>query len=503
MTLPISRMANSIGQRGKTLAFLAALLGALFRAIPAALSWPYPIGYDTTSSYIIQIARPIPSLYVIFSGQALHDVIISPLYSLDPTASGAFFILDAFAVCLEAVLAFEIYLYARRVANLEPRFAFAASFVFIFNLISMRLLWDQYRIGLGLVFVLLIFIVLSSKSRFLQWTALPLTILVVISNAEPGVLLVLTLIIFCGISIVSGLAKKSAGAPKLSLQSPVFWTELLALSLEGIQVEIISSHSHPGLPPNLAAQSVGLGVSVAGIVYLIYAAWPLLLIAPLGIKKLSYHTLWFFSVLFVAIVFPLLGDRFVFEPTIWLYWVISFPLAIFVGVALQKFFGKASSHKRIFKSIFTVLVAFVLCALVVLSAWYAVSSPLWPDPYSDIGATFALNQPLGYLQSTIPTSEEASLVNVLNDSLHTLPTNSTLYLGEQFYGFTSVLSNPNSLNLVPVGLIDNETSLASLSLNGTGYTIWWSHPTGWYGVSTIPPNFSPVIIGEYFTLYSV
>jgi hypothetical protein len=215
-------------------------------------------------------------------------------------------------------------------------------------------------------------------------------------------------------------------------------------------------------------------------------------------KKINFHMIWFILVLLIAIFLPLLGRAFVFEPISWFYWVMSFPLSIFFGAALQSYFD---SPKKASYKIVRNFAALAVLILVVISVTYSVTSPLSPSPYSIIGATFASSQPLGYLQSTIPTSQEGDLISLLRTSLSTLPNNSTLYLGEQFYGLSLILPNANSIRLMPVGLIDSEANLSSIVSLGSGYTVWWTNPTGWYGVNTIPSNFIITNTVGAFTLY--
>jgi hypothetical protein len=503
MHLYPSRIAIQLGKRNVSLIFgaIATASGALFRALPAILAWPYPLGYDTTASYLIQMTRPLPTAYFLFSDQALHDLLLSLLYRVAPSASNAFFILDAFAIAMGSILALEIYFYSRKVANLAPAFAFVTSIVFTFNLITLRLLWDQYRLSLGLIFVLLVFLLLSSRHLTIRWLALPLTVLVFLSNAVPATFLVLTLVI----SLVAEVFAKKPS--KISYSSPLVWNAIMAVILEGFQVAIVKGEGNAGLPPNLVSQSVGIGVSAAGLLYFVYVAWPFLLLVPFAFSKdrNNYHSIWFVAVLLVAVILPLLGSAFVFLPIIWIYWLMSFPLSILFGVALQMFYaGGGSLRKKPVSNGLNILVGIALCALIILSISYAVSSPLAPDPYSVIGAPYAADQPLGYLQSTIPISQEANLVSVLNASLHVLPGNATIYLGEQFFGLTSVLPNPNFVHIISLGLIDTEANLTSLSSYGpSSYTVWWTHPTGWYGVDAIPSNFTAIITVGAFSLYKL
>jgi hypothetical protein len=474
-------------------------MGAAFRLLPVALAWPYPVGYDTTATYIVQMTKPLPSLYLVFGQQSLHAVLLSLFYGLYPSA---FLILNFFAVGLGGALALEIYAYSRYVVHLVPRFALISAIAFSFNLLTLRLLWDQYRICLGMIFALLVFLCLSSRRSYLRWFSVPLMALVYFSNAEPAIFLVITLVAFVILREFGSRGNGSFDSHLSYIRQPSIWVSAVGIALGGLQLYAIRTLPNRGLTANLISESYGFGSSVAGIVFLLYAAWPLLLFLPLALRKphLDYHTMWFFVILATAVFLPLAGRSVAFEPAVWFYWLMGFPLSIFLGSVLQSW--KNFERSRVFDGKFVKkLGAVALGALILMSVAYAVSSPLAPNPYSIIGAPYATDQPLGYLQSTVPTSQEGNLMSVLNASFHILPENSTVYLGTQFYALTFILPNPNSIRVVWVGLINGESNLSALDSLLPGYTVWWTNPTGWYGVDTIPPTFTVVATYGSFSLY--
>ncbi len=503
-----SSRASWLGKRSNfLLPLISTAIGGLFRLLPVVLSWPFPIGYDTTATYIIQMIKPLPNFYLIFGQQDLHAVLLSFFFHLYPSA---FSVLNFFAVGISAILALEIYAYALTVSKLEPRFAFVTSIVFTFNLLTMRLLWDQYRIDLGLIFVLLVFLCMSSGKKYLGWAAIPLSILVFFSNAEPAVFLVITLAALTIITLFKNYKTNARGGLFRTFRTPLPWTAIVALFLGVAQLLVIRTIPNHGLTSNLVAASIGLSSSINGIVFLIYCAWPFLLLLPFVLRspKIDYHLIWFFAILLLGIAVPFAGRNLVFEPIIWLYWLMGFPLSIFLGTTLQVY-SKVNSSRGLSQKSFisnrqvTYLCGVIVLILVSLSVAYAISSPLAPNPYSVIATRYAGDISLGYLQSTIPISQERDLMSVLNASLHTLSYNSTVYLAAQFYGLGLLVSNPNSIRLNYVGLVDSESNFSSIASLGRGYTVWWTYPTGWYGVYSIPPNFSTVITIGAFSLYKV
>lgn len=483
--------------------FLASVIAAIFRLVPVALAWPYAVGYDTNTAYIVQMIHPIPSLYFVFSQQGLHALILSTFYHIFPTT---FVILDAFAVIVQAVLALEIYAYARKVAGLDPNYSFLVAIIFTFNLLTMRLLWDQYRMDLGLIFSLATFLALSSKSASKRWLGFPLIFLVVISNAEPTVFVVLTLLVFA-------LAKSKMNLKSLILGQE-FLTAIFGLVLFGIQLDLLRNAGPESYVPLYQLSSVGgTNQSLNGLIFLIYSAWPLLIFFPFALRrKLEYHTIWFFVILAFAVGIPLTGLGITHEPTDWLYWMMSFPLAITFGQAILRRNGRAKlaeNKKGAAKlgeppnHLFNRLIAILTAFLIITSSAYAVSSPLLPSPYSLIAIGYASDMPTGYLQSTVPIPQEGELMSLLNSTLISLPKNATLYLGEQFYGLSLILPNPNSINLIFVGRISSDANLSDLSGANGGYTIWWTTPVGWYGVDKIPQGFIAISQQGPFSLYKI
>ncbi|MHB1907358.1 MAG: hypothetical protein ACYCQJ_00650 [Nitrososphaerales archaeon] len=463
------------------------LLAGLFRAVPVIIAWPYPVGYDTTASYVIQMIRPIPNLYVIFSEQALHQLILSTAYSI---FRYPFILLNGFAVIVSAILSLAVFVYARKVANFDPKLSFFVSMIFTFNLLTLRLLWDQYRMDLGLIFALLTFIALSSKNKLIRALSIPFMLLAIVSNPEPTAFLLSTLLVYFVI-------RKPRSLKTLEFYVPITGAVIFILQL----IAIKNAQNTQSIIPlyNVSLQQ-GLSTSGGDLLFFLYASWPLLVLIPYVLRKhgnrlrIQYHVLWLFILIATAVVLPLIGLEIASEPVNWLYWMGSFPLAIFFGEAFKVI------KTRAMKKLVVALVAF----LVFTSASYVVSSPLAPAPYTLLATHYAADFPVGYLQNTIPTSEDGDLVSILNSSLLTLHGNDTLYLAQQFYGFSLIQSNPNSIHVVFIGLVNNEENLTSLAISKSGgYTIWWTNPTGWYGVSSIPSDLHLVMAKGTFSLYRI
>ncbi|MDH2900241.1 MAG: hypothetical protein PXY39_04660, partial [archaeon] len=91
---------------------LAVAAAALLRTIPVIIAWPYPVGYDTTAFYIPAMEAAFPSVQQLFTQGSLLSVIMILFYRI---YSNPFVIDDAFGIAIQAILAYSVYVYARKV----------------------------------------------------------------------------------------------------------------------------------------------------------------------------------------------------------------------------------------------------------------------------------------------------------------------------------------------------------------------------------------------------
>ena len=449
---------------------LAVAAAALLRTIPVILAWPYPVGYDTTAFYIPAMEAAFPSVQQLFTQGSFLSVIMILFYRI---YSNPFVIDDAFGIAIQAILAYSVYVYARKVPELKPQIAFLASIIFSFNLLTLRLTWDQYRMSLSIVCVIFTLIFLGSKSALVRYLSIPLTAVASIFNPLPVVFLVFSVMIDAVLSyrqITSKLIAESA---------------CVALAVFLVSIQYVAHTVVGGAVPQFAAIPGSQGL-LYGLEFFLYTAWPLLIFLPLFFIKQQkgFHLYWFYVILFFAFVAPLIGVLTI--SSLWILWIAGFPLAIIFGQTLNLY-----HNSKIVRTI----AALLLISSISISLVYVSSSPLQPAYLPSIARAFSTNTPPGYLQSTVAISQEPELMQVLNTTMHTLPNGSVVLLPEEFYGLAFVFHNPGNLNLTDVGIGIGASLTKFAGLRGD-YIVWWNS-------SSFPQNFKMANYNNEYALYSI
>ncbi|MDH2899426.1 MAG: hypothetical protein PXY39_00470, partial [archaeon] len=405
-----------------------------------------------------------------FTQGSLLSVIMILFYRI---YSNPFVIDDAFGIAIQAILAYSVYVYARKVPELKPQIAFLVSIIFSFNLLTLRLTWDQYRTSFSLVCVIFTFIFLRSKSARVRYLSIPLTAVAAIFNPLPVVFLVFSVIIDAVLSyrqITSKLIAESA---------------CVALAVFLVSIQYVTHTVVGGTVPQFAAIPGSRGL-LYGLEFFLYTAWPLLIFFPLFFIKQQkgFHLYWFYVILFFAFIAPLIGALTI--SSLWILWIAGFPLAIIFGQTLNFYHDS---------KIVRTIAALLLISSISISLVYVSSSPLQPEYLPSIARTFSTNTPPGYLQSTVPISQEPELMQVLKTTMHTLPNGSVVLLPEEFYGLAFVFHNPGNLNLTDVGVGIGASLTKFVGLRGN-YIVWWD-------VSALPQNFRVVNDNNEYALYSI
>ena len=475
---PVSKL------RENSYPILALLVATGIRLLPVILSWPYPVGFDTTALYIPLMLKGPPTLNAILTYPGLDSPIFWSAYQL---IRQPFVILSAFGVFFQAGLALSSYVYARKIIPLSKKSSFLTSLVFTLSPITLRLTWDQYRMSFCLIAILIAFVVLGARSNAKRSVAIPLTILVILSNPLPSVFFLISLLLQGGIGY---LRRQRFGVELFSFAVglAIFALQQLSLAFAGA----LSSE----VPISNLGLSGGASEVAYGVGFLIFTSWPLLLFLPFGLRLRENrpHTSWMFILVFFAIALVAAGIYTI--PTPFIYLMASFPLAMIVGVALKKF-----QSNRPFKILF----AFALIFLAANALTYVTSSPLNPNGYFMMGQPFRYYMPMGYLQSIVPISDQRDLVHLLTDSISSIPTNSILYLPRQFYGLALLCSNQRGVTIVDIGEVNPwlPSPFDSIKSDNLSYTIWFSKQSGWYGLSSIPSNFKLMQFEGQFGLYQI
>jgi hypothetical protein len=448
---------------------VAVTAAALLRSVPVVLAWPYPVGYDTTAFYIPSMVQAqFPSLHEFFAGGMLFQTTLMIFYRIFPSPFG---LLDGFAIAIQAILAASIFIYATKVAELKPSIAFFAAMAFSFNLLTLRLTWDQYRMSFSLICAIFAFIFLKSRSTKIRYFSIPLAVSSALFNPLPAALFVLCIIADL-IFDHKEISKILAGATSV------------VLGLFLILIQYATENVITGATPLLAPVRGSEG-SFYSLGFLIYAAWPFLVFIPLlfANRQRELHLYWFYLIVFFAIVAPLVGVFTISSP--WLLWLAGFSLAIIFGETLSIY-----HNSKIVK----IIGAALLVSTISISLIYISSSPLQPRYLPSVAMNYSENTPTGYLVSTVDISQEPKLMQILNLSISTLSPRSVLLLPQDFYGLALTFPNPNDLNLTQVGAT-YLTNLQDFNGSKSDYIMWYNGP--------VPQDFHIVTNNTVFVVYLI
>jgi len=473
---------------------LAGLLALLVRLIPVILSWPYPAGFDTTAYYLPLMVKGIPDLTWVFHNFSLQQLVLSLMYVAYPNA---FVNLSVFAILLQIGLSLSVYSYSLRVQRFSERTAFLTSTMFTFSLITLRLGWDQYRMMLALFFAILVLTVLASQNPRVRYLAVGFASLVILSNALPAALLILSLAVHLAWNY------KRLNVLRAELVSLV-----TAVVVFGSQEFFITAGNGVGssVPFSTIPFSLGLAESTYGLLFLLLMSWPSLILLPLGaFRRLSgLHGPFLILTIFCGLVPTVIGVYMVSPITV--FWMASFPLAIMFGTVMK------ANSRRIVKSFAILMLIFTI----VMGFSFVLSSPEAPTLYLSLSQSFVQYFPNGYLQSTVPLSQEGNLIALLDHAIPILPPNSTFVVPQQFYGLALMSQNPNQVRIVNAGQIGvaqntidpipvnvNVNPITSLESMHGSFTVWWTQPNNWYGVSEFPSGFHTWLAGEGFSIFLI
>lgn len=463
---------------------LVVILAIGIRALPIVASWPYALGFDTTALYVPLMLGGPPSPYSIFTYPGFHSAVVWFVYQL---LKQPFLVLDSIAIFLQGALALSTFYYARLILSFDKKIAFLASVLFTLSPITLRLTWDQYRISIGLIAAITALTAIRSNSRGVRATTLPAVVLAILSNPLPSVFLLLTLIV----QTVRDFAQNRMfriGLVTSTIGIIIFALQQSFLASSGL----LATYIHPFVLGPVA----GTGEALFGIGFVLFTSWPVLLFLPFVFKfrESSSDTVWLVMIAFFAIVLLIAGVYTI--PPAFIYFMASFPLAMYAGRALKKF-----GNIRIFRMVF----GLVLLFLAVNAVTYLISSPISPMGYMALDQPFRYYLPTGYLQSTVPISYQKDLMQLLTTSISSLPRDASLYLPRQFYGLALLVQNPQHLTLVDIGEANPwlPSPFESVVPNGGSFTIWFIKGSSWYGISTLPANFETLQTQGQFALYEI
>src|SRR5438309_2637702 len=479
----LSRIVSTI--RKYKFALAAFLLPFTVRAIPEVIAGPYPIGWDTIAFYVpntLDMAAGKMSVLGIMGSAPLMYAFVVPTYLL--TKISPILLFKIMGPLLFGGLCLSVFRFCEKKLGLSVRSAFLSVLFLSLYFVSLRVAWDAYQAELGLTLFILGLTVAGEPGSVGRSTTTKLAffLFAVLANQLVGVLVV-------GTVILETLSSRRVGSLRHNL------SRLAPIALFGA---VVYATLHPSTGPGVSV----LGGSFAPLniayntAFLVYAFGPILPLVLIGgfLGARSLYSAWIVVCASGVLISTLPGQVF---QDIGYRWVLllSIPILIAAAQGYQKLSARAAGLDS--KQWLHVLQLGVPLALVISAGMYSTIE-VASVPYFSL---FLGNVPSSLLQSSVPLSDSAYVVQAMQWLETSMPSSSVLITHEAFYGWaraylSSDKTTINSLLNSPSSQLDMTTGYRHV------FTVWWVPGSGWFSPTfpngaSLATTFGDIAVYEY------
>jgi len=447
----------------------AFLIPFTIRAIPDLIAGPYPIGYDTISSYV-------PLMHAWASGGTASQLnpqiggwLIFALFGLAYSATR----IDPITIAkfagpvIYGVLGFSEYVFAQRILKWDNRKALLLVFFASIYFVSLRMSLDLFRNTLGLALMLLTLAFgkdVKSNRGLLEFSAL--VFLVTLTH-----LLVATLLV--SLVLIEALSRRGPDWKRVTSVLPAvayFVISLVGFQNQGITVII---DNNPTVEP------------LSAYTFSVYIFLPLIPMAVLGARSLGSSLMrnWLVicSLGILVATTPLSVSAQLVSPDRW-------SLMMFLPLVALSTEGFSLLRRSIPGTLnWGPLIATAwLFLLLLLATTYVGLQAENAFPY------YRYFGPSSMLQSSVPLRDSPDVVNSFQWLSSNIQTNSVIIAPNAVYGWASEYYTGKAaiLTFKPGTTFDAMLQQALQQGYTTLYTVWWANGQGWYGQPAVPPGFS-------------
>ncbi len=412
---------------------LAVLIPLGIRLIPEAISYPYPIGFDTIAYYIPIILSRLAlraSVLDYLEGTILPYLPLTGAYLLLGDAISAMKIVPA---VLLGMLGWSAYLVGRRSLNWTIPKALLLSVLLSLYFVTLRISWDLQRNVIGLVFVLLTLAYIEDQRPYVRFGVLPVLSSLAVMSHESSAILVL---------IVVG-AYLFSNRRFYDLRS---WSSFVPAVLL-IILQVFSRH-------DLASQIRGGPPAQSLFASLAYNFWFLLFgfgflipVALMGLKRgvKPHWVIW----IIVCLIFGLLPNLGIPSgaPHRWTMLLVTPMMMLFIEGADVVNSIKAAWPRRLGK----IVVAGSLLVIIVTSSGYLGLHDAHRN-YLRLAPQYSAIFPGSMVESTVLLENMPSIIAIAHWANETLPNTALLILPFQLYGwYVTIASQNQGLDYRPHG----------------------------------------------------
>jgi hypothetical protein len=487
--------------------YLAAfLVGLVIRAVPEAIAYPAPIGYNIVAFYapgirFLSLTDTMKFFYPPQFSPLVYVLLIPFNRILSP-----YTLLSIFSIILYGILTLTVYRFLR-VEGLPDRAALLGSLFVAIQFPVLRLSWDMPAEVLAISIGILVLSLVSSRKGWSKYLLVG-SLLVVAWLAHQVVLLSLLPCVFYE-------AYKSWRKSNLTSAVFLFASTLPALLFMGWNVSILQGlPTDNPVPPGvrvwfLTSNNYSAGISPFANYLLLYGSYAAILLTVVGFllylyvpllpalaflrKKSGPLAIWSFALTLMAIS-PVFSPTFALD--LWYIWafLISVPLCLIAVPGFIRLLKKARQVKPL-------LLIVIIGGYAVLGAGFMVLPPQKPFIYF-YKSPFLEYAPSSMLANTVPLQDSLDALSLLTVLNSTIDQRSVLLVHDAFYGFAA-LTFSGDKNIIDYNLGTAMSGVSYAEQLGFQriYWIWWTPGYGWFGVPNPPKNFDIAFQQGHVAIY--
>lgn len=463
----------------------------------------YLVGFDNMAHYVPTTTLWLRGQVTLESFIATAPLLYVLTTGLSAVSGSVIFTLKIIPPPLLGALGLSIYIFARRGLAWSPIKSLIPTLVGTLYFVALRISWDALREELAIIFLFLSLTSLTqvaagkpSKKRYL---ALALTLSAVMLSDQVVAVLGLGIVLF---TVIYVLFNKKAG---IALR-------LVGLSIPAVTIFLATFYLSPNIPeyrlifgfPDTPDGWLALfgyasypDMLASEAVFVLYCFGFLLPLVLLGIKRFRNFQMHSWVILLaIAAFIPMVSPS-----GLRLLMLLTFPLAFYVAEGLDGLYSVR--WRRLYKPLVSAGIIYLVTVVGVLSWGFMASTPEEPYDYfiADGPNSHIYSIPSSMLQNTVSINDCADTEKAVAWLKTNMNSTDVLLSHRAFYGWALVGIDRDQIIMYEY---DNPLDVANASAGkvvGDLYLIWWVDGKGWYGLPSVPPEFSQVYSSGNIAVY--
>jgi len=463
----------------------------------------YIVGFDNMAHYLPTTTLWLRGQVTLESFIATAPLLYVLTTGLSAVSGSVIFTLKIIPPLLLGALGLSIHAFARRGLAWSPIKSLILTLVGTLYFVALRISWDALREELAIIFLFLSLTSLTqvaagkpSKKRYL---ALALSLSAIMLSNQVVAVLGLGIVLFTVIYI---LFSKKAGIA----------LHLVGLSIPAVTILLVIFYLSPSIPeyrlifgfPDTPDGWLALfgyasytDMVVSEAVFVLYCFGFLLPLALLGVKRFrNFQMRSWIILLAIAAFIPMVSPS-----GLRLLMLLTFPLVFYATEGLDGLYSVR--WRRLYKPLVSAGIIYLAAVVGVLSWGFMASTPEAPYAYfiADGPNSHIYSIPSSMLQNTVSINDCADSEKAVAWLKTNMNSTDALLSHRAFYGWALTGIDRDQIVMYEY---DNPLDVANASAGkvvGDLYLIWWVDGKGWYGLPSVPPEFSQVYSSGNIAVY--